>query len=1333
MTSILDTARLKSELRTLRHGIAEFINGRLRLQAERSAAESQRSSEQQSQLDAVELRYHNDRCLAQQEYDEARAQIAAAFDEEYRSVSAQYHQVVRELDRAFESEARAAEFEQADARWMVLSVLDDQSHESPRFQFQLFRKRLSLTKTRADQQSTEIDYLVSAAREFMNRRWLRQPLVPSDPIELPNDLRELEERFSTACQTIRDRWGSMRSQLLPHLFLGWRPVVVFLLGALSLFAAIYGLLAMTPLGINHFRDPSKWTPWCAGIGVGTMLVLLSVLWGVARARSGAIWWELEQADLERAASRQRWGERARRELVEQKAEHEKRYEAIASGRQRALERINGKHTDRLRNAVVRRDEGRREAEATYPPLLDRISERRNTKLQALESAHQARMSALLRTRESDVERILGDADRMRMYLDSNVCHQERSLADGWAQTRDAFLRYVSHCKAESKRCADDWHKIRSQDWRLPAEIPPAVPLGRYHIDVRGLAGTSPRELPLLPEAAYLDLPFALPIRPCRSLLLKASDAGRASAVALLRTAMLRILTAMPAGCVRFTVIDPVGLGEDFAAFMHLADFNEAIVGTRIWTEKSHIEKRLENLSEHMENIFQAYLRNEFATIEEYNQQAGEVAEPYHFVVVANFPANFSEASARRLVSIATSGARCGVHTLVSVDSKQPLPHGFDLADLEAAATVLDWRRGEFVSTDPELSSLRLSLDHAPAPAEFVEIVRSVGQQSKLAHRVEVPFERIAPTSDSLWQQSSSGGIDVPLGRAGATRLQYLRLGKGTAQHVLIAGKTGSGKSSLLHTLITNVALCYSPDEVEFFLVDFKKGVEFKAYATLSLPHARVIGIESDREFGLSVLERLDGILQERGETFRRHGVQDIDGYRRSNAEARLPRVLLAIDEFQEFFVEDDALSQAAALLLDRLVRQGRAFGMHVILGSQTLGGAYALARSTLGQIAVRIALQCSEADAPLILSDENSAARLLSRPGEAIYNDANGLVEGNHPFQVAWLPDDRREQHLRQIRAKALESELEAEPAIVFEGHQASDPRQNTALFALMQAGARDPRDSSGEFEPVFWVGEAVSIKERPRLQFPRRPGSNLLVVGQDVDMAIGTLASSIVAFAAQQSHTAANELSAAIYVINGDARDGRVDSLWRRIAERVPVAMRLAGQNDARGAVAEIADEVRRRSVSQTAWAPMYVVISNLCRMRELRNDEDDFGMSRGSQEPSAGKQLAEIFRDGPAVGVHAIVWCDTFSNMSRWFGYQTLRDFDLRIAFQMNAADSSNLIDSPAASKLGHHRALIYHRETGMLEKIRPYFAPNGEWWAWVATGFANSAVEAASSAEA
>ena len=58
----------------------------------------------------------------------------------------------------------------------------------------------------------------------------------------------------------------------------------------------------------------------------------------------------------------------------------------------------------------------------------------------------------------------------------------------------------------------------------------------------------------------------------------------------------------------------------------------------------------------METVIQKYLRNQYKTIEEYNAQAGEVAEPYRVLVVANFPANFTPEAAERLVSIASSGA-----------------------------------------------------------------------------------------------------------------------------------------------------------------------------------------------------------------------------------------------------------------------------------------------------------------------------------------------------------------------------------------------------------------------------------------------------------------------------------------------------------------------------------------------------------------------------------------------------------------------------------------------------------------------------------------------------
>src|SRR5213075_1129707 len=102
--------------------------------------------------------------------------------------------------------------------------------------------------------------------------------------------------------------------------------------------------------------------------------------------------------------------------------------------------------------------------------------------------------------------------------------------------------------------------------------------------------------------------------------------------------------------------------------MHLGDYAQTLISGKAWTEPSHIEQQLLELTEHMETVIQKYLRNDFDSIEQYNDNAGEIAEAYHVLVVWDFPVNFTETSARRLVSIAENGPRCGVYTIVMMDT-----------------------------------------------------------------------------------------------------------------------------------------------------------------------------------------------------------------------------------------------------------------------------------------------------------------------------------------------------------------------------------------------------------------------------------------------------------------------------------------------------------------------------------------------------------------------------------------------------------------------------------------------------------------------------------------
>lgn len=168
----------------------------------------------------------------------------------------------------------------------------------------------------------------------------------------------------------------------------------------------------------------------------------------------------------------------------------------------------------------------------------------------------------------------------------------------------------------------------------------------------------------------------------------------------------------------------------------------------------------------MESVFQTYLRSEFESIEDYNAAAGEVAEPYHFVVVAGFPAAFTEEAARHLTSILTSGPRCGVHAIVTWSPHQPIPRSFDINHLHECCTEFRVTDGHVVPHLAAPSSTEFEPLAPPDAADYVSLVRAVGEQSRDARRVEVSFRRIAPKSDAIWSQCSADGLDFPIGRAG---------------------------------------------------------------------------------------------------------------------------------------------------------------------------------------------------------------------------------------------------------------------------------------------------------------------------------------------------------------------------------------------------------------------------------------------------------------------------------------------------------------------------------------------------------------------------------------
>jgi hypothetical protein len=1276
--------------------MARLVSDLCLLVKERSPAEAEAASRHaagnrkaQAAFEAAERdlagRYERDKAAAETEYRKLRQQIAARFQNEYGAAQREYRTTKASIIEGFETKKAAEEAARKETQFEALAILEAVKTGAV--------AELKESEQWIASRGSQLAGIHRQAVQWLERcrQWREYPEPEVSAATSGDPAGRLRHLISRA----EERLQALRQLSVPRVFEGAQPVWLFLLICLV-------VIAPTAIAVKL----TDW-PWIALSAGGAACLyggLVAWLSRVARRQTTEAYLALK-ATLAEAGVAQRQSQQAAQAYYRRRVAEAN----VKCGAE--VEEADRRYARSLAEPTVRKERDLEEADRKYPALFAQITARRDRGLQEAEDSYARRRRQIDERYEEDKRRIGRAYSETVAENDWQYEQQWNELADRW---RSGLERVRTSIEAVHRQCNawfPDWNHTDWDRREPPTKTPPVFRMGHYAIHLGRIEGGVPEDPRLRPPQTEFALPALLPFPERSLLLLKSTSEGRGLATRLIQAVMLRMLTSMPPGKVRFTIIDPVGLGESFSAFMHLADFEELLVASRIWTDPGHIDARLADLTDHMENVIQVYLRNEFETILEYNDFAGEMAEPYRVLVVADFPTNFTESAAHRLKSVVTSGARCGVFTLMAVDTKLPMPRDLELADLTPHALSLTWRDGQFVDEHPEYGRMPLVFDEPPETERFTRIVRTVGSQVRDVGRVEVPFRSVVPPADRWWKAESREGLDVPLGRAGARKLQHLNLGKGTSHHVLVAGKTGSGKSNLMHALVVNLALRYSPEEVELYLVDFKKGVEFKAYAGGQLPHARVVAIESEREFGLSVLARLDDELKRRGTLFREAGVQDLPTYRANPSRAKLPRILLLIDEFQELFVEDDRIAQDAALYLDRLVRQGRAFGIHVLLGSQTLAGAYSLARSTIGQMAVRIALQCSESDAHLILSEENTAARLLTRPGEAIYNDANGLFEGNHPFQIVWLPEHERNEYLHQIERHAKRRDAEVRPPIVFEGNAPADPCENPLLSELL--GATSWPD--GLAVARAWVGSPVAIKSPTAAEFARQGGSNLLVVGHREESAMGVLATCLISLAAQHPPGDDHSPGARFYVFDGLGPSTPASAMWQRLAAVLPHRIEILPPRKAAPVVEQIAEELhRRRESDETDAPPIYLIFGQLSRFRDLRKAEDDFGFSSfGDDKPATpAQQFAATLRDGPEFGIHSLLWCDTYNSLMRSIDRQGLRDVELRILFQMNGADSSNLIDSPAAAHLGVYRAILYDEGQGRLEKFRPYRMPSDGW---------------------
>ena len=215
-------------------------------------------------------------------------------------------------------------------------------------------------------------------------------------------------------------------------------------------------------------------------------------------------------------------------------------------------------------------------------------------------------------------------------------------------------------------------------------------------------------------------------------------------------------------------------------------------------------------------------------------------------------------------------------------------------------------------------------------------------------------------------------------------------------HILLGGSTGSGKSVLLKLLLMQSLR----KGAEVYIADFKGGVDFPQ---VWHEKCRMCFTEEDL---LYTLDQLAAVLEYRKKVFKELSCPNIDAYNATTAND-LPRLIFACDEVAEVLDRTGADSERKKLLsqiesrLSTIARQGRAFGIHLILATQRPD-----ATIIPGQIRNNMDFRvCGRADSVLsqIILDNTSAADQIPKDARGRFITADGTVFQGYLFNEEQL------------------------------------------------------------------------------------------------------------------------------------------------------------------------------------------------------------------------------------------------------------------------------------------------------------------------------------------
>ncbi|HVU88746.1 MAG TPA: DNA translocase FtsK [Pirellulales bacterium] len=304
----------------------------------------------------------------------------------------------------------------------------------------------------------------------------------------------------------------------------------------------------------------------------------------------------------------------------------------------------------------------------------------------------------------------------------------------------------------------------------------------------------------------------------------------------------------------------------------------------------------------------------------------------------------------------------------------------------------------------------------------------------------------------------------------------------TLPHLLIAGRTGTGKSVCLNTLIVSMLMTRRPDEVRMLLID-PKMVEMSSYKTL--PHL-MHPVVTDMRKAEAILAWAVDKMEERYALLARAGVRHISGYNqlgeeelmerlqpendeeRKNIPTHLPYIVIVADEMADLMM---TAAKEVETHIIRLAQKSRAVGIHLVLATQkpTVDVITGLIKSNLP---ARIAFQVASRTDSRVVLDEMGADKLLGN-GDLLFlwPGTSTLLRG----QGTYVGDDEINKIVEFVgtnEPEFVKELVQLKPAAPTESEGAAEPRHRDEMYdAAIEIVIREGRGSVSLLQRSLGIG----------------------------------------------------------------------------------------------------------------------------------------------------------------------------------------------------------------------------------------------------------------------